>query len=275
MNHLFREAKSIDIQYVVLVSGLLFLPLLYLKDFFFQENIFLSSHWDTLLSATAVFVFLTKDLLRGQSYGKWKKGLQVIQSENLQTVAAPWQCVFRNATVIIFPVEIIAAWFRHDARRLGDLLAGTVVAGYDKNRSAAAWNFASNGIAVLLAVSLTVLAATPFYLLNRFFESDLQYFENELDKSKSQQITAAILKEIPEIKSADARVYNRSPRGEKDLILITINVAQRQSTRKSNEIGTTLRTICDTILGDSLYRSQCLISYNEANRQEQVSFSVR
>ena len=76
-----------------------------------------------------VLYFLFKDSFSGTSLGKATTGLRVVDATSLQPIG-PGQSFARNWIFLIpmFPlVELIVANVREDKRRLGDLMANTIV----------------------------------------------------------------------------------------------------------------------------------------------------
>ena len=76
-----------------------------------------------------ILYFLFKDSFSGTSLGKAMTGLRVVDATSLQPIG-PGQSIARNWIFLIpiFPlVELIVANIREDKRRLGDLMANTIV----------------------------------------------------------------------------------------------------------------------------------------------------
>jgi uncharacterized RDD family membrane protein YckC len=70
-----------------------------------------------------VFVMINKDFFNGKSAAKRIYGYQIIDLKT-NLVASEMQCMTRNLTLIIWPIEVLIALFNPN-RRLGDLIAGT------------------------------------------------------------------------------------------------------------------------------------------------------
>ena len=76
------------------------------------------------------FLILNKDFYKAKSIAKRHFGYQIVDLKTNRP-ANELQCVIRNSTMIIWPVEVIASIFS-SKRRLGDLIAGTKLIDVDK-----------------------------------------------------------------------------------------------------------------------------------------------
>ncbi|WP_256014179.1 hypothetical protein [Desertivirga xinjiangensis] len=70
-----------------------------------------------------IVALLNKDFYRGKSVAKRFYGYQIIDIKS-NNIASPLKCMTRNITMVIWPIEVIAAWV-NPKRRLGDFIAGT------------------------------------------------------------------------------------------------------------------------------------------------------
>ena len=68
-------------------------------------------------------IYANKDFLQGRSIAKRKLGLVVINHRTGLT-AGPFRCFIRNATIVLWPIELVMLLI-NPARRLGDYLAET------------------------------------------------------------------------------------------------------------------------------------------------------
>jgi hypothetical protein len=75
------------------------------------------------------FLILNKDYFRGRSIAKRKYGYQIIDVRNDQ-IATPMQCMIRNISGFLWPIEIPFILFSPN-RRLGDRIAGTKLVDID------------------------------------------------------------------------------------------------------------------------------------------------
>jgi len=86
-----------------------------------------------------ISLYFNKDSVFGRSIGKRILGLQVIDIRSGKP-ATPIQCLIRNLTILIWPVEVIFA-IANTRRRLGDFIARTQLVYFDKalHQSAVRW----------------------------------------------------------------------------------------------------------------------------------------
>jgi uncharacterized RDD family membrane protein YckC len=119
------------------------------------------------------FLILNKDFYKAKSIAKRHFGYQIVDLKTNKP-ANELQCVIRNSTMIIWPVEVIASMFS-SKRRLGDLIAGTKLIDVDKeapelimneinekgnieNKSRLIW------YSILIALTFSILSALPTIL---------------------------------------------------------------------------------------------------------------
>jgi uncharacterized RDD family membrane protein YckC len=76
------------------------------------------------------FFILNKDFFNAKSIAKRHYGYQVVDIKTNRP-ANELQCVIRNSTMIIWPIEVIISIF-NSKKRLGDLIAGTKLVDVDK-----------------------------------------------------------------------------------------------------------------------------------------------
>ena len=84
--------------------------------------------------------YFNKDIFYGRSIAKRILGLQIVDNVTGQ-VATPFQCLLRNITIAIWPVEVIITLF-NPTRRLGDRIARTKTIFYrrDQLKTKMDWN---------------------------------------------------------------------------------------------------------------------------------------
>ena len=75
-------------------------------------------------------ILLNKDYFNGKSIGKRLFGYQVVDNKTNKP-AYEMQCVLRNVTLIIWPLEVFVALISPN-KRLGDLIAGTKLIDIEK-----------------------------------------------------------------------------------------------------------------------------------------------
>ena len=77
-----------------------------------------------------VFTIINKDFYNGKSVAKRIHGYQIIDNKT-NLAASEMQCMTRNLTMIIWPLEGLITLF-NPSRRLGDFIAGTKLIDSDK-----------------------------------------------------------------------------------------------------------------------------------------------
>lgn len=93
-----------------------------------QEILGLSAY----LGLIGLALFFCKDSIGGQSIIKRLLKLQIIEKRSGK-VASPIRCLVRNLFFVIWPVELIMT-IVNPSRRLGDMVAGTLVVPFNKGR---------------------------------------------------------------------------------------------------------------------------------------------
>lgn len=112
-------------------------------------------------------LYFNKDIFLGRSIAKRILGFQVV-NHRTGLAAGPLRCLVRNLTIMLWPIEVIAALVNSN-RRIGDYIAGTRLEVYDPKLPARPhWG----AIAGCIPVAMGVVWAVWFYpeelLLNRF-----------------------------------------------------------------------------------------------------------
>ncbi len=133
--------------------------------------------WIGIIPFTFIsFLILNKDFFNAKSIAKRHFGYQIVDSKT-NLPANELQCVIRNSTMIIWPIEVIISIF-NSTKRLGDLIAGTKLVDSDKenpelimdeisqkkdidNKSKIIW------VSIFFALTFSILSILPS-LLTRF-----------------------------------------------------------------------------------------------------------
>lgn len=117
-----NRLKSMLIDFVLNMFPLM--PFLIIS---FIENSVLNSDYSSRFLIPVIFIFsiLTKDIKDGRSIGKRLVGFQVVDSKTNQA-ATPTQCIIRNLTFLIWPIEALLL-FGTPEYRIGDFLVRTKV----------------------------------------------------------------------------------------------------------------------------------------------------
>jgi len=74
-----------------------------------------------------LFLYLSKDSLKGISIGKWIMGIMVRDEKNPNETPAFGRLLLRNLPIFFFPIEFIILATNDQKKRLGDKIANTVV----------------------------------------------------------------------------------------------------------------------------------------------------
>ena len=102
---------------------IIFIPTIIISTSSEDINILLPMWIGIIPFSGVTFLILNKDFFNARSVAKRHFGYQIV---NVKTncPANELQCVIRNSTMIIWPIEVIASMF-NSKRRLGDFIAGT------------------------------------------------------------------------------------------------------------------------------------------------------
>jgi uncharacterized RDD family membrane protein YckC len=74
-----------------------------------------------------VIFLLAKDTIKGKSFGKLMQGLMVRDYKDNNKIPSFIRLFVRNIFLVILPVEILFLLFQKEKRRLGDIVANTIV----------------------------------------------------------------------------------------------------------------------------------------------------
>lgn len=133
-----RRLISVSIDFMLILSMffpifILIMPLEFLLYKHNNDPITSNSIIDivsTIPFSVLTFVLINKDFFNARSVAKRIQGYQIVDSKsNLQ--ANEIQCMIRNITIIIWPVEIFILLISPN-RRLGDIIASTKLIDTDK-----------------------------------------------------------------------------------------------------------------------------------------------
>jgi uncharacterized RDD family membrane protein YckC len=160
------KAMAIDHAVMTVLGGVIMLPCLIYVEFVQATQVggrFVSIAEFPIASYFGVIafsVYLNKDAINGRSIGKRIVGLQVV-IEKTQRPAGPMRCLIRNITFLLWPFEVVSAFF-NPSRRLGDYIAGTNTTKFDqlvhdRSYSGASALFAFGVCVVFLLFCLKIL----------------------------------------------------------------------------------------------------------------------
>lgn len=130
--------------------------------------------------ALAVFaLYFSKDSIAGMSPGRFVLGIAVREHNAAETVPSPLRLALRNVLIAAWPIEFLVLVFSKQKRRLGDLIAKTIVVRRDDiPRRQRAVVFVS--LALLLAMIFT--ASMPVIIKrSSAYQSALAYVEKSAE----------------------------------------------------------------------------------------------
>lgn len=120
-------------------------------------------------------VFLCKDILSSQSFGKRPFKLRIFNQRNKQPTTSSAILVLRNLFLIIWPIDLFFCVF-NSKRRLGDLLTGTYVYRLEKDHTPTKSGRKQYLIFLLVFLFLWAINFAGLYLAyNHFPEIKLLY----------------------------------------------------------------------------------------------------
>ena len=126
----------------------------------------------SLYDIFAFSLYFNKDIFLGQSIAKRILGFQVFNNKTGQP-AGPLRCLVRNLTILLWPIEVIAALINKE-RRIGDYIAGTRI-GLSNPGLQARPDWVTMAICIPVAMGFTYVAwFHPFDLFINYFISHQQ-----------------------------------------------------------------------------------------------------
>lgn len=122
------------------------------------------------LNVFAFSLYFNKDIYLGRSPGKRILRLQLVNAKSNQP-AGPLRCVVRNITIILWPIEVVAALVNNQ-RRIGDYIAGTKLTTYtpDQMQEKPDWGL----IAITLLVGMLFTYLVMFYPFEYFLPTSIK-----------------------------------------------------------------------------------------------------
>jgi hypothetical protein len=162
----------LDHTIMTFVPGLLVAPVMIYK--MLHLPVVMTSMPESFFSYNAYEIFafslyFNKDIYLGQSIAKKIMKFQILDTRT-NLPANPIKCLIRNFTILLWPVEVIAALINPE-RRIGDYIAGTKLAVYEQGISPNP-HWALMVIAIPLGMLFTF--AAWFYPLGLLFKFLLQ-----------------------------------------------------------------------------------------------------
>jgi uncharacterized RDD family membrane protein YckC len=126
-----------------------------------QPKILLGNYY---MNICAFSLYFNKDIYLGRSIAKRVFRLQIVDIKTNKP-ANPLRCLVRNLTLVLWPIEVVAALINNE-RRIGDFIAGTKLTPYDPAQHAGRVNWALLIAAIVGSMFFTYLTMFyPFELL--------------------------------------------------------------------------------------------------------------
>lgn len=113
------------------------------------------------LMLAGMTIYLCKDSFGGRSLAKRLLKHQVLDSRT-NTPATPLQCLLRNFSIVFWPIEIVLVFISPE-KRLGDRLAGTKVAPFDKANQPTTFNYLQIPVCLALGFAFLYLIMLPLH----------------------------------------------------------------------------------------------------------------
>ena len=123
-----RRIAAFMIDHFVMTFLMVSIVFLILGPSFMDENN--SEKMKTIMlsvMAPGFLLYFSKDSIKGVSIGKWIMGIMVRDENNQIETPSFGRLLVRNLFIIIWPIEFIVLAFSKKKKRLGDLVAKTVV----------------------------------------------------------------------------------------------------------------------------------------------------
>jgi hypothetical protein len=175
-------------------------------DFFSDINIF---------SVLGLALYVSKDCLNGQSFGKRIFNLQLVNNYTNEP-ASPFVGIIRNIFIFIWPIELLVLSINPE-RRIGDYITGTKVINFDPTSEPEKLNILKAIISILIPfiffLSILVSQTGIFQFLN---PNKITHKEGSFDKELSESLSELfplVFNEVCEdslLKSADFLIYDKT-----------------------------------------------------------------
>jgi uncharacterized RDD family membrane protein YckC len=150
---------------IAIISGLLIiLPAFFIFGLNLQKGIKHDYVWLFLpLMCTPFSLYFNKDIFGARSLAKRILKMQVVNKKT-GAQATPVQCVIRNFTLFLWPVEVLVTLFS-PSRRIGDYIAGTRVVMYERGQLVPPRKWGNFFLALFLGILLmTTFMCIPLLL---------------------------------------------------------------------------------------------------------------
>lgn len=125
-----------------------------------------------------LFLYISKDSIRGMSLGKWVMGIMVREDQNEQHIPSFGKLMLRNVPVLMWPVEAVMLITNDDKKRFGDKMAQAVVV--NNPRKSNKWTRGGAMICIALAASfMVVLFFLSAIKQSSAYQTSIAYIEQD------------------------------------------------------------------------------------------------
>lgn len=179
------------------------------------------------ISIIGFALYFCKDCLQGRSIAKRILKHQVI-SVKTGEIASPLQCLLRNSTCVLWPLEIIMVLI-NSQRRLGDYIAGTQVVPYNSTIHTGKIEYGKTILSFFIAYGV-VATAYFYYTPSRNFGSigdfsslNYTYISDSYNSEESTRIEKQLSDSLGNDYTAHVKVYDKVKEVPKKYIIFTIS----------------------------------------------------
>lgn len=137
-------------------------------------------------------LYICKDTINGRSIAKRAVKHQVVNAKT-GIAANPLRCLVRNLFIVLWPLEVIAV-LANPSRRIGDLVAGTMVVAYTPQTVQPKPNYKQAFIAFTIVYLILLSVAIPFKGFIDKLKADGAFAPNYVASSYNQR-TSDIIKQ--------------------------------------------------------------------------------
>lgn len=243
----------------------------------FKEEYTTSSSFSGVVYAFLflLFAFIIKDCYHTSSWGKKKYNLYVCDCITLQP-ASLTQCVVRNLTVFIFFVEYFVLLFNKQQRRLGDLMAGTVVV-EKRGEVKSKYGITDIAKALIIAFSTIFVFSSPFLMFLRSAEALTAFKESDMDVNKSKELTDKFREELGTLFfKIEAKVYLSQDANKSPVVTLFLQSESHETLKKDRYVEDTVRKICNNFFEGQDYSGGCkMLCVNRGGSAVSFTFKRR
>lgn len=148
-------------------------------------------------------LYFCKDIIHGRSIAKRILKLQVVNNKTGK-VATPLQCLVRNISCLLWPIEVIVA-MTNTSRRIGDRIAGTKLVDYDPALEQPRINMVNTLLPIIISYAIVVLF---MQFTSSFTIPKTNYSETSYNQAESKKLERLIVDSLGEYMTPDIRVYD-------------------------------------------------------------------